>query len=636
MTKSVDSKAAGSRCPVRLALGRLEFLVGKLATAIRRPLPPVPPLASLADVKQFCVGLLQPNVDHPWREQLTPLSSRDFHTVAHTLFLFRKCIPGLTSDPVLRQAEADYLLKMSRPPPPIPDSLRLSLRKTMKGLFRPGWDKGYSQRIPGLHFGMAGCLEVKGSEGGARENGPRSLLRVQRVAQGVGVHEDPGVARVVAIADGGKPRVVTVSSFWQYALKPLHDHLYSHLSRFPWLLRGDALPSSFGFTHVPGEVFVSGDYESATDNISLELIEEVLSCLRELSPNIPKSVWDYASFRSRLSLETGTSSVKQTNGQLMGNFLSFPFLCLINYIVFKWCVPRSGVPVKINGDDIVFRCNEAERSRWFSRVGDSGLVCSIGKTYVHHSFFSLNSSMFYAGVSEVHQVPFIRPRSFFSKAKDISDLVGTFSTSFPGFRGESLRPLQVSFLQRNRSLIGLCQRSLTRCLGMRISIATLRSAGLWKRERYYLGEPNEPPPPPELPEPGKTVASSVTHEYHSVVVRGDEVEKEKMREVGEYFHISCREAARRLPVQAPGRGLSARVLGGESGRAVVIERKRDWLMRLRRGTSHQIFLKPGLSKLIKGLRIGRKELAFPLLVERVMLPRLEGNCLGLGYWADLS
>jgi hypothetical protein len=37
--------------------------------------------------------------------------------------------------------------------------------------------------------------------------------------------------------------------------------MYDHLSRFPWLLRGDAKTRKFReFVHVPGEVFVSGDY----------------------------------------------------------------------------------------------------------------------------------------------------------------------------------------------------------------------------------------------------------------------------------------------------------------------------------------------------------------------------------------
>jgi len=56
----------------------------------------------------------------------------------------------------------------------------------------------------------------------------------------------------------------------------------------------------------------------------------------------------------------------QTNGQLMGSVLSFPYLCAANLICFMRAVTRvcglrnlpvpsvKDLPVLINGDDILF------------------------------------------------------------------------------------------------------------------------------------------------------------------------------------------------------------------------------------------------------------------------------------------
>jgi len=82
------------------------------------------------------------------------------------------------------------------------------------------------------------------------------------------------------VNENGKSRGVTVASKDKMPLAPLHRMIYDHLSRFPWLLRGEAKPSSFkDFCSVKGTVFVSGDYEAATDNLSLEVAEVLLESI---------------------------------------------------------------------------------------------------------------------------------------------------------------------------------------------------------------------------------------------------------------------------------------------------------------------------------------------------------------------
>jgi hypothetical protein len=53
----------------------------------------------------------------------------------------------------------------------------------------------------------------------------------------------------------------------------------------------------------------------------------------------------------------------ESEGHLMGNLLCFVLLCLENYCAFRW-VFGPEVPVRINGDDIVFRAKEEDYKKW--------------------------------------------------------------------------------------------------------------------------------------------------------------------------------------------------------------------------------------------------------------------------------
>lgn len=319
---------------------------------------------------------------------------------------------------------------------------------------------------------------------------------------GFEVFENPDCrARVAAVRDGCKYRLVTVSSVDQVALKPLHDVLYDHLSGQRWLLRGDAVASSFsGFTSRKGEVFVSGDYESATDNISSDVVRAVLVALRGTS-GLPGSVWDLALTRSQSFLEGPGCCGVQSRGQLMGTFLSFPLLCLVNYLTFRWLVPRPGVPVRVNGDDIVFRASPSEAERWLGGVGGAGLVLSRGKTLVHESCFTLNSALFRGGRFKAHALPFVRSRALFDKPSSPSAWAGQYASLCPGFSGPSARVWKLYFLREHQTQLWLSQRSATRGLGARVGESLLRQAGLLRRERFYLGFESEEPLP-SVVEPG--------------------------------------------------------------------------------------------------------------------------------------
>jgi hypothetical protein len=285
-------------------------------------------------------------------------------------------------------------------------------------------------------------------------------------------------------------------------LKPLNTAIYNRLSRFDWLLRGEAKVKSFrDFTRVPGQVFVSGDYESATDNLSMEVQQAILSSLLDNASWVPQGIRDLASASQQGVLSFEGKEYLQKRGQLMGNLLSFPLLCIVNYLAFRFYTKsrRGEIPVKINGDDIVFRASKEIAEKWMNGVKGSGLVLSRGKTMVHSTYFSLNSKLFAARGSSVKLVPSIRSTAF--GFKDVED--GVYS-----LRGRWQRVLQdypcskrkrvvlgTHFLRLNTKYVVASRRSVTRGLDMVMPYQSLMACNLWRRECFYLSFPKEDPLP---------------------------------------------------------------------------------------------------------------------------------------------
>lgn len=462
--------------------------------------PPVPELGSDHEVKQFCEGLLQPGIPHPWRGWADVAPSLVRETVQHSLFLFRKIIP-VVGDP--QEKVVATFSKLTTPTPASdPEFLDFCSREIPK-LFKSGWDRAYTRKVSVLTLPTSACLERSRGDGGARAVG--DVHWCQRFAFGSVRRGWKPKARLVGIRDGCKTRVVTASSWRQCALSPLHHTLYDHLSRKEWLVRGDAKSSQFkDFTLSRGEVFVSGDYESATDNIPLDIYQHLLREVAKTSKSVPASVWDQALRCSESEVFVpsvdgkGGHSARQQRGQLMGNFLSFPFLCLLNFLAFKFSVPRQ-VPLRINGDDIVWRGSERERERWFQIVERCGLTLSVGKTMVSSRAFTLNSVLFRAGASRAHASPFIRSRAWFNRPESVSSAIGQFRELGEGLPPLIRRSLQVDFLVRHRRVFWASRRSLSRGLEMRVPDCVIRMAGYWHREQFYLSFDNERELPPVEP-----------------------------------------------------------------------------------------------------------------------------------------
>lgn len=308
-----------------------------------------------------------------------------------------------------------------------------------------------------------------------------------------------GPSRVQAIETGGKWRTISIPPRVDNALRPLHQSMYDRLSKFDWLLRGDAKASRFsGFRRSDGEIFVSGDYESATDNLNGYLQSAIFHQLLGNARSVPDGIRYHALSIFNSLLESDGFTGVQSRGQLMGQLTSFPLLCLVNYLTFKFSIPRD-VPVKINGDDIVFRSTEAEKNAWFKNVQRGGLTLSVGKTLVSDTYFSLNSAIFRGVRNGARAIPFLRARAIWSgkerQCERISSLASRFRSFAPGYGFRKRISLNAFFLNENLNTVYRCRRSLTRGMGMKVGRETLHSCGLWFRELFYLEKWSEP----ELP-----------------------------------------------------------------------------------------------------------------------------------------
>jgi len=290
----------------------------------------------------------------------------------------------------------------------------------------------------------------------------------------------PVETRVAVIETSGKYRTVTLFGAQRSFLTPLHKIIYGYISRFPWLLRGEACKERFSdFCRKDGEVFTSGDYKDASDNLNIWCSEAAIDAMRVNSHFVPSHVWDEA----RRSLRSNIEGQWQQRGQLMGSLLCFPLLCILNYLTFKFAVPRR-VPVKVNGDDIVFRSTLLEYQSWKERVGSSGLVLSVGKTLVTRSLFSLNSN-FFLSRAKVEQVPHIRSSCIWKPAEDIGCVPGRIQRAIVGFGKEQTLRIHAEVLRSCSKMIWTSQRSVFRGLGVDVHSSAIKAAGLMEREAFY-------------------------------------------------------------------------------------------------------------------------------------------------------
>ncbi|QKI79875.1 RNA-dependent RNA polymerase [Erysiphe necator associated ourmia-like virus 45] len=481
MVISLKSERAGQD-RLRRVLRQLTIHLDYTSSLSSLNVPRLPELLSIEDVKKF-TDLIDPTAPHPWREWYDKQEEIPRYRFAHSLFLFRKLLPGGSKSDAIKK----FIDKMTVRSSPVDPAFLEFCRKEIVQLFPIGWDRSYRKVASNLCLSTSSCLERSRIDLGSRGvDSPLSRLAFQRSVGMVPFSEGPHRCKVAPVPSGGKWRVVTVNSCENEALKPYHHLLYDHLSRRPWLCRGD--PKVKNFHRSSGEVFTSGDYESATDAIPLELYQFLLGLVSDRSVNVPDTVKTFAMRDSKKVFYDGRGNFlgNQERGQLMGSYLSFPFLCLLNYLCFKFSIRRN-VPVLINGDDIVFRSTKEESERWMNNVQRCGLVLSRGKTQVHSFIFTLNSLLFKGGKARGKAIGFFRPKAYFSCPSTGKAAAGQFNSCVVGFSGHQMKRLiQSNFLKEYKNFLFKRQVSL-HALGFRVSDVVLRMAGFLHHSRFYKG-----------------------------------------------------------------------------------------------------------------------------------------------------
>jgi hypothetical protein len=468
----------------------------------------------VGQVKEFCSSLLDdcqtvPRLAasaHPWARPLSGLKMHRIVEIAGSLFLFRKTLP---SDPP--DVESWFDRMTSTEDRPLDPKFLEHIDRSIDRMFPFGFDGKLFERASSATLPFSSSLDAPRSRGGLRG----AFLRGESVFRGreefissvLGRYTRPlGKSYPVRMALAqcqGKRRIVTVGPQEGALLSPLHETIYDRLSTFPWLLRGEALPKSFSeFTLRKDEVFVSGDYESATDNldtrVQMRILDRILSKCRWVSVGLARLARDSLQCRiTSIDPQSGAprwgNGVRdQKRGQLMGNYLSFPLLCLTNYLAFTYAIPREGVPRKINGDDIVFRSTRAEASRWMDVVSSAGLKLSVGKTAVSRCWFSLNSTFFRPRAKKVSLIPVLRSSHLF-RGVEVTGIASRVKEVGKGMRTWWRRYWQALLLRRIAPAICRTQRSL-RNLGVWVHPWVLRRSLMLEREVFYTSLPE-----PRLP-----------------------------------------------------------------------------------------------------------------------------------------
>nr|WNM95038.1 MAG: RNA-dependent RNA polymerase [Diaporthe gulyae magoulivirus 1] len=451
----------------------------------------IPPHLQVSDprqLKEFCVGLLEKPTTHPWYKDLQAAEERRALSVAGSLFLFRKCLPAEWSEAEMCQKHRSLLVPACRSErSPLPADYIAHVKRITAQEFPPGWDSSYRAHCWSATTSVGACLDSPRSAGGVRAlrlDRPTFLRRVL----GDEYFEVSNTVKYKVVPTGGKGRGVTVADKWMAVLSPLHRTAYDHMTKSTWLLRGEAKPGRFRkFLRKEGEVFVSGDYESASDNLRVEVADAIIDVMQSSSKRIPSTIWETARRFLRCKvLYPDIEIPMESEGQMMGNLFCFPLLCLQNYIAFRY-IMGAEVPVRVNGDDIVFRSSREDYDRWASFVSSVGLVLSRGKTLVSEKFFSLNSSFFWSRRNRPPRpVPVTRVACFTKPFEDWGALSGSFRSFTRGFGGSARLEAEAYFLRFFRSRIRQAGRSVTRGLSVPASVVALQRAGLWRREQWFF------------------------------------------------------------------------------------------------------------------------------------------------------
>jgi len=218
-------------------------------------------------------------------------------------------------------------------------------------------------------------------------------------------------AAPVGLLEPLKVRIITRQSWSLNLLKPIQECWHSALRRTDTYQLVGHQDVQAAIQLLPllrkGEKYVSGDYEAATDNIYLWATEFALRALfKRTRFKFPGTMnWfqeKYEQFLIDLSIQSfnnlqvtlpGGNVVDVKRGQMMGNILSFPLLCIINGAATRLALGPDSKFI-VNGDDVAFTATPQLYKRWKHVTSCVGLKFSLGKNYFARNFIMINSQYF--------------------------------------------------------------------------------------------------------------------------------------------------------------------------------------------------------------------------------------------------
>jgi hypothetical protein len=209
----------------------------------------------------------------------------------------------------------------------------------------------------------------------------------------------------------------------------------------------------------------SVDYEAATDLLKRDASFRVLEPL--LRRNVKLSDLAWSSFGPGVMIMPDKSEFVHKEGQLMGHVLSFPMLCTINLAVYhatidRWCeedptfleewgvgedfrprlISREVIRlllydnVKINGDDMLFKCTKRIYEIFLTTCKEVGFKISQGKNYLSRDFCMINSQFYCRHYGRMERVGYLN----LQLVKGVSSKKGE-SSATPADIGESMNKM---------------------------------------------------------------------------------------------------------------------------------------------------------------------------------------------------
>jgi hypothetical protein len=271
--------------------------------------------------------------------------------------------------------------------------------------------------------------------------------------------------KTVGLAEPLKVRVISKGPPATYfCLKPIQKWLWSVLKKHSCFNLIGRYVTEEDVNNVlgdlkPFEIALSGDYVSSTnklhswvsetilDQLMIEIGENMdLECLSLLPANflqnlktkmldaLTKHIFcdevsekemglpgvirqeEFALRKGKLVKEDKFyRTLPQTEGQLMGSIVSFPFLCIANAALCRYALELSDLkkgkrfrlinqrydasgpiaPLLVNGDDCLLKGVKGRlRPCWEQVCSIAGLMSSLGKTYFSNNFCTINSTIF--------------------------------------------------------------------------------------------------------------------------------------------------------------------------------------------------------------------------------------------------